>query len=342
MAFSYRNLGRNGRLGNQLWQIASTMGLAHREGDIYQALFPQWRYAPYFSLPTVHFPATIPTSAKDSGKDFLQDLSLFSSCTDYVRSALQPSQLALNAASALMESHENDGHRTAVHVRRGDYVRIGYWFPLCPVHYYTMAMDEISDEHPDTQFFIVSDDPEWCDIQFGDMKNTILVSQVGNNSIEREIAEFTLMSSCDALIISNSTFSWWAAFLSNSQTVITPDRWYNEGLSHLDHSVFTPPHWRQRSIDPIGPYQPDYVTITESPRGLIVTDHRNMSVHHLNVGASLIFELCTGSNENAQIVNLANNIFREVGLETDVIGVQKSLEDLRQRGIVVDAMQQVV
>lgn len=339
--YSYRNLGRNGRLGNQLWQIAGTMGLAHHEGDISQAWFPEWQYAPFFSIPADHFPKTIPTSAKDSGKDFLQDLSLFSSCTDYVRSALQSSQLALNAASALLAPHVKESHRTAVHVRRGDYVRIGYWFPLCPVHYYTMAMNEISDEHPNTQFFIFSDDPQWCEIQFGDMKNAILVSQVGNNSIEREIAEFTLMRSCDAFIISNSTFSWWAAYLSESGTVISPDRWYNEGLSHLDHSVFTPPHWRQRSIDPIGPYQPEYVAITESPQGLIVTDRRNMSIHYLNGGASLIFELCTGSNSDKQIIEIAKKIFNEAGLDERSIDVQKSLDDLRERGIVADTTQLV-
>lgn len=342
MAYSYRNLGRNGRLGNQLWQIASTMGLAHHEGNISQALFPQWQYAPYFSLSTVHFPVTIPTSAKDSGNDYLQDLAFFSTCEDHIRDVLQPSQLAIDAMTTLLSGYLTDSHRTAVHVRRGDYLRVGYFLPICPVHYFTKAMKEMSDENPDTQFLIFSDDAEWCEIQFREIANATVVSETRSNTIEREIAEFTLMSSCDAFVISNSTFSWWAAYLSNSQNVITPDRWYNEGLSHLDHSVFTPPHWRQRSIDPIGPYQPDYVTITESPRGLIVTDRRNMSVHHLNVGASLIFELCTGSNENAQIVNLANNIFREVGLETDAIGVQKSLEDLRQRGIVVDAMQQVV
>ncbi len=342
MAYSYRNLGRNGRLGNQLWQIAGTMGKAASEGDVTQAFFPKWQYAPYFSIPVNHFPETISTSAKDSGNDFLQDISLFSSCTDYVRDALRPSQTALETASVLLPSHGADGHRTAIHVRRGDYVRIGYWFPLCPVHYYTMAMDELSSEFPTTHFLVFSDDPEWCDIQFGEMTNVTVVSQSGSNAIEREMAEFTLMRSCDAFIISNSTFSWWAAYLSESDTVITPDRWYNEGLSHLDHSVFTPSHWRQRSIDPIGPYQPDYVVVTESPQGLIVTDRRNMAIHHLNAGASLIFELCTGSNSDDQITGIAQKIFIEAGLDTQAIDVQKSLDDLRGRGIVAGTTQLVV
>lgn len=317
------------------------MGLAHSEGDISQALFPQWQYAPYFSIPANHFPATISTSAMDSGKDYLQDLSLFSLCTDYIREVFIPSPLALDMATTLKSAYRTSGHYTAVHVRRGDYLRVGHYLPICPVHYFTKAMDEISIEYPETYFLIFSDDAEWCELQFGDMANATVVSQTESNSIETEIAEFTLMRLCDAFIISNSTFSWWAAYLSNSQSVVSPDRWYNEGLSHLDHSVFTPSHWRQRSIDPIGPYQPDYVTITESPRGLIVTDRRNMSIHHLNVGASLIFELCTGSNSDQQIISIARKIFDQVGLGAQTIDVEESLHGLRERGIVADTTQPV-
>jgi len=34
------------------------------------------------------------------------------------------------------------------------------------------------------------------------------------------------MSKCDAHIISASTFSWWAAWLANSKTVIAPWPWF--------------------------------------------------------------------------------------------------------------------
>ncbi|NCZ71051.1 MAG: hypothetical protein EBY80_12975, partial [Actinobacteria bacterium] len=57
---SYRNLGRNGRLGNQLFQIAGTIGRAHRAGNHENAVFPPWEYARYFSIPNHHFIATSP------------------------------------------------------------------------------------------------------------------------------------------------------------------------------------------------------------------------------------------------------------------------------------------
>ena len=342
MAFSYRNLGRNGRLGNQLFQIAGTIGKAHSEGDISQAFFPPWQYAPFFSVPESHFLDRIPLDAYDSGKEYLQNLSLFSACEDYIRGALDSSDLARELmASTFPQLSASRGHTTAVHVRRGDYVGIGYWLPICPVHYYTQAMAEVSATTPDTHFYVFSDDPEWCTLQFQNICNVTVVSAVGENSIKREIAEFTLMRHCDAFIISNSTFSWWAAYLSNSKLVLTPDRWYNEGLSHLDHTVFTPTHWHQRSIDPIGPYQPNYISVTESANGLIVTDQRNKSVHLLNPSASLLFELCTGSNTTDQIRGMLKSVVAAIGASAETIDVEKALDDLRQRGLVVDATAQV-
>ena len=48
---TYRQLGRNGQLGNQLWQIAGTIGIAYKAGDM--AAFPFWRYRSYFSVPAL-------------------------------------------------------------------------------------------------------------------------------------------------------------------------------------------------------------------------------------------------------------------------------------------------
>lgn len=54
MNISFSKLGNHGRLGNQLFQIASTMGLAEKYGAT--ASFPRWAYEQYFETPIPHGP----------------------------------------------------------------------------------------------------------------------------------------------------------------------------------------------------------------------------------------------------------------------------------------------
>ncbi len=44
--YCFSRLGRLGRLGNQLFQVAATVAAAERSGT--RAKFPPWRYAQYF------------------------------------------------------------------------------------------------------------------------------------------------------------------------------------------------------------------------------------------------------------------------------------------------------
>jgi hypothetical protein len=53
-----------------------------------------------------------------------------------------------------------------------------------------------------------------------------------------------LMSKSDALVISNSTFSWWAAQLGNkNKFVVRPSKWFR-GM--LDPEDLFPPEWHQQ------------------------------------------------------------------------------------------------
>ena len=46
MKISFSQLGKHGRLGNQLFQIASTLGMAEKYGA--EVVFPSWSYENYF------------------------------------------------------------------------------------------------------------------------------------------------------------------------------------------------------------------------------------------------------------------------------------------------------
>ncbi len=55
------------------------------------------------------------------------------------------------------------------------------------------------------------------------------VTYVMHNTPEKDYEDFRLMCNCRHFIIANSSFSWWAAYLSKNQnkTVIATSRWFN-------------------------------------------------------------------------------------------------------------------
>ncbi len=107
----------------------------------------------------------------------------------------------------------------AIHVRRGDYVSNPFYVDLTSTQYY---WDAIKQFPVDTQFLVFSDDIEWC--------KTYFVGKEFTFSEDRsEIDDLNLMAGCKGIIIANSSFSWWAAYLGDqSKKVIAPKAWYTD------------------------------------------------------------------------------------------------------------------
>jgi hypothetical protein len=112
----------------------------------------------------------------------------------------------------------------AVHVRRGDYLRIPV-FHVCDETYYRKSMDEMRERVPHARFFIFSDDPEWCRGAFREEDTEVIAS---GEAAANPLHDLHLMSLASHHIITNSSYSWWAAWLGDKpgQQVIMPDRWY--------------------------------------------------------------------------------------------------------------------
>jgi len=125
-----------------------------------------------------------------------------------------------------LASHSNN--TVAMHVRRGDYAthEPRPWSNQClPIQYFQDALEFASNTVTIEKVLIVSDDPEWCRENFkGQMFHIAAASNTA-------IMDFQLLKNCRDHIISNSTFSWWAAWLgeSGSRLVIAPKQWYHNG-----------------------------------------------------------------------------------------------------------------
>ena len=116
-------------------------------------------------------------------------------------------------------NHILDKQTTSIHVRRGDYLRFSHYHFVQPLEYFLECIDMLKNE---TELFVIfSDDIEWC-------KNEIKLPNCVYIENEKDYIELYLMSLCKNNIISNSSFSWWGAWLNNNENkkVIGPTRWF--------------------------------------------------------------------------------------------------------------------
>ena len=135
--------------------------------------------------------------------------------------------------SGVIEKEELDDKNTvSVHLRFGDYGKkrmLGpYYNYVISPQYYLLAMDEIQKRIRMPRFYVFSNDIERAKELIGCRFKYTLVNEDRKLS---DIQEFIIMSKCHNHIISNSTFSWWAAWLNDKGITIAPDlRFGNERI----------------------------------------------------------------------------------------------------------------
>ena len=125
----------------------------------------------------------------------------------------------------------------SIHVRRGDLITDGrrgakLMIP-CSIEYYINAMKYYSTSLTRPKFYIFSDDPDWVKNNFPSGFNFEIIQ---HNSGENSYIDMQLMSLCEHHIISNSTFSWWGAWLnpSTSKCTIAPKAWFQNNFNTDD------------------------------------------------------------------------------------------------------------
>ncbi len=129
-----------------------------------------------------------------------------------------------------------------IHVRRGDYVgNINH--EIVGREYYNEGIENIKSLTKIDKIYLFSDDINWCKENMKFEFPTMFVGDeyAGENAEWHHI----LMRSCKNFIIPNSTFSWWAAWLSDSKDkiVIAPKQWFPNGSLHIDNIDIIPDSW---------------------------------------------------------------------------------------------------
>lgn len=119
-----------------------------------------------------------------------------------------------------------DSNSVAIHIRRGDYTSQEWkssHMVITDPKYYKDSIAKLRSSLVNPVFYFFSDDIYWIRNNFkGDDFVFVSHNKNGNSYID-----MYLMSLCKHFIIANSTFSWWAAWLSNNpdKLVIMPEPW---------------------------------------------------------------------------------------------------------------------
>ena len=129
-----------------------------------------------------------------------------------------------------------------VHIRLGDYVGHDA-FGIPSPKYFVHSINEIMGLGITEKIWLFSDEPEKARDLLREIDNSLIriVPEIsGSASSTLEVMRFGL-----AYVTSNSTFSWWAAFISYTENpfVITPSPWFKSQEEPID---FIPPDWHRR------------------------------------------------------------------------------------------------
>jgi hypothetical protein len=129
----------------------------------------------------------------------------------------------------------------AIHLRVGGnpvnpqepkYIDNPFYCPLAKTGYYIDAISKF----PNRKFLVFSDDVSFAKTYFEGDKFAF-------DETTDDVECLNRMASCSDFIIANSSFSYWAAYLSPSigKKVIAPtvDKWFNDGIER----TVCPPEW---------------------------------------------------------------------------------------------------
>jgi Glycosyl transferase family 11 len=145
-------------------------------------------------------------------------------------------------ASASKKLHEDILHTDSicVNVRRADFLTNSY-HGVCGMSYFEPAIQHLASSLTNPKVFVFSDDPQWCLTHF---KSKFSLEVVDHTHKGFKFSnQLQLMAACKHFIIPNSTFAWWAVWLSNKKEskVIAPTHWFAD--ESIDTTDLIPENW---------------------------------------------------------------------------------------------------
>jgi len=277
---TFSKFGNYGRLGNQMFQYATLKSLSLRKNyNLFLPLTENNKLAQSFNIRCHLFNDSralqqISSTFKEKQFNYDPDVFQVKDGTDFegyfqtekyfkeIKYILQREFVPRNEsvtkkAKEVIDNikKENDGKEiVAFHIRRGDNVpsqknfstQEGAQFLTNKEDFHPLLSKEFIEQAPknfnNCVYIVFSDtqeDMKWC-------KENVKIEKayfLGGNS---DLFDFELMKYCDHNIISNSSFSWWAAWLNDNEqkTVVAPSKWFGKAYAHHNLVDLIPKSWK--------------------------------------------------------------------------------------------------
>lgn len=219
---TYSRLGLRGNLGNQFFQIASTIGIAKKYGQDY--FFPNWKYGDYFGF-------QLPASVMDESFQYLRETAFnyhqwnISREKNYdidgwlqsekyfdIQKTKEVFKFRDDFVAQVLTRHASVFQKKTilVSVRRGDFVNNPGYFQLS-YDYYLLALIHNFPDWESRTIIFTSDEISYCKFHYSFLKNAVFLENIP------PMEQIVLGMQCDDYVISNSTFSWWIAWLGENE-----------------------------------------------------------------------------------------------------------------------------
>jgi hypothetical protein len=138
---------------------------------------------------------------------------------------------AFDDSSSLRSVRMDDKPDLVIHSRLGDY-RKEVLFGVLDSDYFSKAISLVKKDSDLEKIWLFSDEPKLAfELMPIDFRRAIV--EIGRAEDAPSAILKTMMSG-DRFVISNSTFSWWAAFLVDSLQVVVPTPWFAKGEMPID------------------------------------------------------------------------------------------------------------
>ncbi len=257
---TYGDLGKDGpRLGNQLFFIASTYGIGKTLN--LETKFPYWKYTHYLKNRIPHLQKVAnPIKVNEVGYHYTPEmwerevnkhpgrlislngwLQTEEYWKPYKNEIKDLFEFKDDLKTRLLTKYNKAFSKTtiAISIRRGDFVNNPNYAQL-PISYYIGALLSYFPDFKNYNIFCFSDDIAYCRHQFECLDNVYYPTS------ESDIEQLCLMTMCQHFIISQSTFSWWGAYLGEKpDSVIVRPNYNLDGplLATHNEKDYWPKHW---------------------------------------------------------------------------------------------------